>query len=177
MTKLILIHTCPKCKCSCVPISGETIKTDKGMENFRINFRCMNSTCGYKTDETYENIDQNFKKILVNSSPIEVFKNVIEDYENETQKIEFDLSKETVFGSSDENEIIEKLINSGLLKIEFNNDSHKPESTICAADIHDKYDKQIMKIIMTLRGLQDRINSNDIIAGEKINGIMCYNPV
>lgn len=175
MTKLILINTCPKCRCACAPIKGETIKTDKGTEKFRINFRCINSTCGYTTDETYENIDKNFKKILVNSSPVQLLKNVTED--NETRKVQFELSKETVFGTSDENEIIEKLIASGLLKIEFNDDSKKSDSIICAADVHEKFDDQIMKIIMTLRGLQDRINSNDIIVGENINGIMCYNPI
>lgn len=175
MTKLILIHTCPRCKCACVPIKGEMINTDKGMENFRINFRCMNSSCGYTTDETYRNIDQNFKKILVNSSPVELLKTVTEN--DGTKKTQFELSKDTVFGISDENEIIEKLIASGLLKIDFEDDSNKPDSIICAADVHEKFDDQITKIINTLRNLQDRINNNDLIVGEIQNGIMCYNPV
>lgn len=175
MTKLILIHTCPRCKYSCVPIKGETDKTDNGAENFRINFRCMNPSCCYATDETYRNIDQNFKKILVNSSPIEILKTVTEN--DGTKKTQFELSKETVFGSSDENEIIEKLIASRLLKIEFNEDSNKSDSIIYAADVHEKFDDQITKIVETLRNLQDRITSNDLIVGEIKEGVMNYNPI
>lgn len=175
MTKLILINTCPKCRCACVPIKGEIEKTDNGAENFRINFRCMNSSCEYTTDETYRNIDQNFKKILVNSSLVELLKTVTEN--DGTKITQFELSKDTVFGTSDEYEIIEKLIASGLLKIDFKDDSNKPDSIICAADVHEKFSDQIMKIINTLRNLQDRINSNDLIVGEIQNGVMCYNPI
>lgn len=175
MTKLILIHTCPRCKYSCAPIKGESIKSDNGTENFRINFRCMNPSCDFTTDETYRNIDQNFKKILVNSSPVELLKTVTEN--DGTKKTQFELSKETVFGSSDENEIIEKLIASRLLKIEFNEDSNKQDSTIYAVDVHVKFDIQITKIIETLRNLQDRINSNDLIVGEIQDGVMTYNPI
>lgn len=175
MTKLILINTCPKCRCTRTPIKGETIKTDKGTENFCIVFRCMDPSCGYTSEETYENIDQNFKKILTNSSPIELIKNISED--NETKKIQFELSKETVFGTSDENEIIEKLIDSGLLKIEFNTDGRETPTTIYAGEISEKYNEQLRKIITTLRDLQDRISSNNLIVEETINGKNVLTPI
>ena len=160
MTKLILLNTCPKCKNSCVPIKGETIKNDNGTENFHVVFKCMNSSCDFTIDETFEDVDKNFKKILTNSSPIELVENVSR-YNEQKRNVHYELSRENVFGSSDEYEIIEKLISAGLLKIEFN--ELTKDDFISVRDVIDKYNYQLTKIINVIRLLQDRMNSNDLI--------------
>lgn len=174
MTKLVLINNCPKCRCSCVPIRGESITTETGRENFRITFKCMNEECGFVTDETFEDVDKNFKKIMVNSSPIELERKIID--REDSFDIHFELSDENIFDSTDKYEIIKRLKDIDLLKLKFNN--LKKDEGISAIGIIDKYNDHITAIITSLRELQDRINSNDIIVREtNADGVTKYNPI
>lgn len=171
---MVLLNVCPKCRCSCVPIKGESITTETGRENFRITFKCMNNECGFITDETFEDVDKNFKKVMVNSSPIELDQKVID--EEESIEIHYEFSDENIFSTSDEYEIIKKLIGSGLLRLKFNN--LKKDEGLFVKGVIDKYNDQLTAIITTLRELQDRINSNDIIVREtNADGVTKYNPI
>lgn len=173
MTRMVLINVCPKCHCGCAPIKGETITTEHGRENFRITFRCMNNDCGFVTDETFEDVDKNFKKILVNSSPILLDQKVIDG--EESVDIHYELSDENIFNSSEKYELIKQLIGSGLLRLKFNN--LKKDEVVTARGITDKYNDQLTAIIMALRELQDRLNSNDLIRKSNVNGETNYEPI
>lgn len=173
MTKMVLLNVCPKCRCSCVPIKGESITTETGRENFRITFKCMNNECGFITDETFEDVDKNFKKVMVNSSPIILDQKVIDG--EESVDIHYELSDENIFDSPDKYELIKQLIGSGLLRLEFNN--LKKDEGVFVKGVIDKYNDQITAIITTLRELQDRINSNDIIERGVNDNVTNYNPI
>lgn len=174
MTKMVLINTCPKCHCGCVPIKGETNTSVKGKENFRIIFKCTNIDCGFVTGETFEDVDKNFKKLMVNSSPVLLDQKIFDD--EETVDIHYEFSDENVFESSDNYELIKQLISSGLLRLKFNN--LKKDEVVTARGIIDKYNDQLTAIIMALRNLQDRINSNELIMRESnVDGVTKYNPI